>query len=104
MTGQLDRLLALMSLPAVSLGVIPASGERRAMAQGSFWMFDEERVAVETISAGLDITQPAEIRLYGTVFEMLRNSAVFGHGARELITGTLASLVPGNSANLRQHP
>ena len=85
MAGQLDRLLALMSLPTISLGIIPDAGDRYALAQGSFWIFDETRVQVETVSAGLDITQPAEISLYTQVFDLLQRSAVYGHGARELI-------------------
>lgn len=85
MAGQLDRLLALMALPTISLGIIPAAGDRHALAQGSFWIFDDTRVQVETVSAGLDITQPAEIRLYAQVFGLLQRSAVYGHGARELI-------------------
>jgi transcriptional regulator with XRE-family HTH domain len=85
MAGQLDRLLALMSLPTISLGIIPGAGDRYALAQGSFWIFDEMRVQVETVSAGLDITQPAEISLYTQVFDRLQRSAIYGHGARELI-------------------
>jgi hypothetical protein len=92
MAGQLDRLLTLMSLPAISLGIIPAGGQRHALAQGSFWMFDDTRVQVETISAGLDITQPAEIGLYAQVFELLQRSAVYGRSARDLIGHVLADL------------
>ena len=92
MAGQFDRLLALMSLPTISLGIIPDAGDRYALAQGSFWIFDETRVQVETVSAGLDITQPAEISLYGQVFGLLQRSAVYGHGARELIRGAVGDL------------
>jgi transcriptional regulator with XRE-family HTH domain len=92
MAGQLDRLLALMSLPTISLGIIPAGGDRHALVQGSFWMFDNARVQVETVSAGLDITQPAEIDLYAQVFERLQRSAVYGRGARDLIGHALADL------------
>ena len=53
MTGQLDRLLAVMSLPRVRIGIIPAMGERHSLTQGSFWMFDDSRVRVETVSASL---------------------------------------------------
>ncbi len=92
MAGQLDRLLALMSLPTISLGIIPAAGKRHALAQGSFWIFDDTRVQVETVSAGLDITQPAEISLYAQAFGLLQRSAVYGHRARELIARALAGL------------
>jgi hypothetical protein len=92
MAGQLDRLLTLMSLPTISLGIIPDAGERHALAQGSFWMFDDTRVQLETVSAGLDITQPAEISLYAQVFDLLQRSAVYGHGARDLIRSALGGL------------
>lgn len=104
MAGQLDRLLALMSLPTISLGIVPDGGERRALAQGSFWIFDQTRVQVETVSAGLDITQPAEISLYARVFGLLQRSAVYGQRARALIARAAAGLGAGNSANIRQPP
>jgi transcriptional regulator with XRE-family HTH domain len=90
MLGQLDRLLAVMSLPRVSLGIIPAAGQRHCLAQGSFWIFDEQRVQTEGISAGLDITQPREITLHAKAFTLLQQSAVYGHAARELIQQALA--------------
>jgi transcriptional regulator with XRE-family HTH domain len=110
MSGQLSRLLALMSLPAISLGIIPDAGQRHALVQGSFWIFDDTRVQVETVSAGLDITQPAEISLYAQVFELLQRSAVYGHRARDLLGRALADLghendlSHENSANFRQRP
>lgn len=96
MAGQLDHLLALMSLPTVSLGIIPDAGTRHALAQGSFWIFDDTRVQVETVSARLDITQPAEVSLYAQVFDLLQRSAVHGHDARVLIRRALAGLGHGS--------
>jgi transcriptional regulator with XRE-family HTH domain len=92
MSGQLNRLLALMSLPTISLGIIPDAGKRHALTQGSFWIFDDARVQVETVSAGLAITQPAEISLYVQVFGLLQRSAVHGQGARDLLGRALAEL------------
>jgi Domain of unknown function (DUF5753) len=92
MLGQLDRVLAVMSLPRVSLGIIPASGERHCLVQGSFWIFDEERVRVEGTSAGLDITQPREIAVHAKAFTLLQQSAVYGQAVRELIHRALAEL------------
>jgi len=85
MAGQLDRLLAVMSLPRVRIGIIPATGERHSLTQGSFWMFDDSRVRIETVSASLTITQPRDITLYARVFEMLQQSAVYGREARLLV-------------------
>src|SRR5713101_2173433 len=89
MAGQLDRLLAVMSLPRVSIGIIPSAGERHSLTQGSFWLFDDSRVRVETVSASLTITQPRDIALYARVFERLQRSAVHGRAARQLISRAL---------------
>lgn len=85
MLGQLDRLLAVMSLPRVSVGIIPSSGERHCLAQGSFWIFDDDRVQVEGVSAGLEITQPREVAIYVKAFGLLQQSALHGAAARQLI-------------------
>jgi transcriptional regulator with XRE-family HTH domain len=92
MLGQLDRLLAVMSLPRVSLGIIPTSGQRHCLTQGSFWIFDETRVQTEGVSAGLDITQPREIAIHAKAFTLLQQSAVYGHPARKLIQQALTEL------------
>lgn len=92
MAGQLDRLLAIMSLSRVSLGIIPAAGQRHCLAQGSFWIFDEERVKVESVSAGLNITQPREIAIHAKAFALLQQSAAHGQAARELIQHALTQL------------
>ncbi|MDQ2709663.1 MAG: Scr1 family TA system antitoxin-like transcriptional regulator [Actinomycetota bacterium] len=76
----------------VSLGIIPASGERHCLTQGSFWIFDENRVEVESVSAGLDITQPREIAVHTKAFALLQKSAVHGQDARELIRRALGVL------------
>ena len=71
---------------------IPATGERHSLTQGSFWMFDDSRVRVETVSASLTITQPRDITLYARVFELLQQSAVYGREARLLIGRALRDL------------
>jgi transcriptional regulator with XRE-family HTH domain len=92
MLGQLDRVLAVMSLPRVSLGIIPANGERQCLAQGSFWIFDERMVQIETMSAGLEVTQPREIGVYLRAFALLQASAVYGKPARDMIGRAIAEL------------
>jgi transcriptional regulator with XRE-family HTH domain len=92
MAGQLDRLLAVMSLPRVKIGIIPGAGVRHSLTQGSFWMFDDSRVRIETVSASLTITQPRDIALYARVFGLLQESAVYGREARQLIGRALRDL------------
>lgn len=88
MIGQLDRLLAVMSLPRVTLGIIPTFAEYR-VPTNQFIMFDNRLVHVETVSAELTINQPREIALYGKAFEELTKQAIIGNAARTLITTAL---------------
>lgn len=92
MAGQLDRLLATISLPRVNLGIIPQATLRRTFTQVPFWIYDNAMVGVETPTAKLEIVQPREIRLYAGMFEHLRQSAVHGAQARALITRAMDEL------------
>jgi transcriptional regulator with XRE-family HTH domain len=85
MIEQLDRLLAVMSMPNVSIGIIPATAGLGAHAQTAFWIFDENLVRVETLTAELEISRPAEIAVYVTVFSQMQWMAVFGADAQALI-------------------
>jgi transcriptional regulator with XRE-family HTH domain len=85
MAGQLDRLLAVTSLPSIELSIIPASATRKVMPSGGFQIFDDEMVQAETVSAELTVTTPQEIALYARRFALLRESAVSGRDARSLI-------------------
>ncbi len=89
---QLSHVLSLMRLPFVSVAVIPASIQRRAIATIGFWIFDENAVALETPTAAIKITRPTEIAQYTAMFGHLRQEAVHGLQARQLIAGILASL------------
>jgi transcriptional regulator with XRE-family HTH domain len=91
MAGQLDRLLAVMGLQRVSLGIIPAMAERHAWPCEGFWIYDDNRVIVETRSAVLTITPPREIAVYADVFERLQRSAVYGEAARNVINSVIGN-------------
>jgi len=95
MSGQLDRLLGIMSLHRVSLGIIPAEAPHKVFTSVGFWIYDDAMVGVETPTAFLEITQPREIRLYATMFAQLQQLAVYGAEARALITRAMADLANG---------
>ncbi|SDJ74236.1 helix-turn-helix domain-containing protein [Streptomyces indicus] len=86
MIGQLDRLLAVIGLPRLSLGLVPRSAPMHIWPGNSFSMFDDKLVLVETYSAELSVTQPREIALYAKAFKLLKRSAVYGDRARALIS------------------
>ncbi len=92
--GQLDRLLAVMSLPTVTLGIIPMMTEREAVGSAGFWIFDDALVALETPTAGISVDRPEEIALYGRMFDVLRGDAVHGAQARALVLRAIEEL-PG---------
>ncbi|MEW2552781.1 helix-turn-helix transcriptional regulator [Streptomyces zhihengii] len=85
MRAQLDRLLAVLALPRLSLGIVPRSAPLGLWIGHGFSMFDDTLVMVETYSAEMSVTQPREIELYRRAFELHRQSAVYGQAARDLI-------------------
>lgn len=90
--GQLGRLLEVMSVPTVSLGIIPMMTERGGVPSAGFWIFDDSLVALETPTASIEVTRPQEIELYARMFEHLEASAVYGAQARALIVRALSEL------------
>jgi hypothetical protein len=85
MSAQLDRLMAVMALPRLSLGIVPRSAPLALWVGHAFSMFDDKLVQVETFSAEMSVTQPGEVELYRKAFELHRQSAVYGQAARGLI-------------------
>ena len=91
---QLHRLLEIMSMPNVSLGIIPLMTERPAVASAGFWIFDSSLAALETPTASLEVTRPQEIELYARMFHHLQTAAKYGHAARALVIKALDQLMP----------
>ncbi|MFI5617422.1 helix-turn-helix domain-containing protein [Streptomyces sp. NPDC051567] len=92
MAAQLGHLLTLMSLPSVSIGIIPAGCPRAIWPLEAFYLFDDQRVAVETLTAKVSVLQPREITDYIRAFVGLSDMAVYGAKARALIAAATASL------------
>lgn len=83
--GQLDRLASASHLPNVRLGIIATATEYTVSPWHGFWMYDDRRVVVETVTAELDLRKPQEIELYGDAFEQLAGVASYDHAARQVI-------------------
>lgn len=90
--GQLDRLLAVMSLPNVSVGIVPLMTERGGVPSAGFWIFDDLLVALETPSASIEVTRPQEIELYARMFAQLQETALYGREARALVNQVMSEL------------
>lgn len=92
MAGQLGYLLAVMTLPSVSLGIIPREAYRRMWTVETFMIFDDHEVHVELLTAEVKVAQPGEIASYGKAFGLLSSIAVHGPAARGLISKAIAAL------------
>ncbi|MFF2385167.1 helix-turn-helix domain-containing protein [Streptomyces sp. NPDC058108] len=92
MAGQLDRLIGLIGLPQISLSIVPLGARLKLSPKHGFWIFDEERVVVETISTEFTLESAEDVNLYGRVWDRLEESAVHGQQARRLIGRARASL------------
>lgn len=89
LAGQLDRLVSVMSLPQVSLGIVPRTAERDVVGQAGFWIFDDKLVSLETPTASIEVTAPQEVAMYAKMFDTLRKPALYGPDARRLIINVL---------------
>jgi transcriptional regulator with XRE-family HTH domain len=92
MLGQLDRLISFSALPNVKLGIIGFRTQYATSPWHGFWMYDADRVLVETYSAALTLAQPQEIELYARVFDELGAVASYGRAARGIINGVIDEL------------
>ncbi|MFJ9459303.1 helix-turn-helix domain-containing protein [Kitasatospora sp. NPDC101447] len=92
MAAQLGRLLSVMAQPNVSFGIIPRGVRRTVWPLEAFYAFDDELVAVETLTAEINISTPSEISTYHRAFAELAKLAVRGATARTCITKAIDSL------------
>lgn len=93
MAAQLGFLLTAGALPAVSLGIVPADLPERPMRPlEAFHVYDDRLVAVELLTARVTVTQPSEVVQYVQAFEQLRQLAVYGVEARELVVKAIEAL------------
>ncbi|KKZ74341.1 helix-turn-helix domain-containing protein [Streptomyces showdoensis] len=84
MAGQLDRLVGLIGMSTVELGVVPLGAPMGITPKHGFWIFDEERVIVETINTEYQYADD-DVALYGRVWDQLAAGAAYGPKAHRLI-------------------
>ncbi|MEU2180759.1 helix-turn-helix domain-containing protein [Streptomyces thermolilacinus] len=92
MAGQLGYLMTVMSLPNVSLGVIPFAAPRRMWPLEAFYLFDTRQASVETLTAAVNVTAPSEVGTYAKAFRELSRMAVHGGAARALVSEAINAL------------
>ncbi|MFF7991984.1 DUF5753 domain-containing protein [Kitasatospora xanthocidica] len=89
MRGQLRRLTDALSLPGLTLGIIPARARLLVYPGDGFAIFDDRRVEVEGFRGGETITDPDRLAVFRKAFDRLQPSAVYGPAAHDLIEAAL---------------
>jgi transcriptional regulator with XRE-family HTH domain len=92
LVGQLDRLVSLSMLTTIRFGVIPFTTLFPVAPVHGFYVFDEQVVHVEHLTAQLKFTQPSEIATYIRFFGQLSEAARYGAEARAIIIQALTDL------------
>ncbi|GGK66894.1 transcriptional regulator [Sphaerisporangium melleum] len=98
MRGQLDRLLAVTTLPNVEFGVIPFSAQLPSALLNGFWIYNESMVSVPTRTKDFLLRDQEDVAFYAGAFEELCEVAVFGEEARELIVQVLVDFAKQSTA------
>ncbi|MFB4293877.1 helix-turn-helix domain-containing protein [Nonomuraea sp. ATR24] len=85
MLGQVDRLLAVSSLPNVQFGVIPFTQELPSAPVNGFWIYNEAMVGVATMTKDLVLRDPDDVAFYVRAFDDYAKVAQFGEAGRDTI-------------------
>lgn len=88
--AQLTRLITDSRRVNVRLGVVPLRSGMPARAANAFTMMDLSYVTAETVIAEQQVTDPADINSYASLFEALVRHAEQADAARELIRNALS--------------
>jgi hypothetical protein len=73
---------------------VPFGALLKLTPKHGFWIFDEERVVVETINTELQLESADDVALYGRVWDSLNEAAAYGQHAHRLIARARAQAQP----------
>lgn len=92
LAARLDRLLGAVGLDTVELGVIPLSASLKIPPATAFCIYDDRQVIVVNWHAELWIDDEASVDTYRRTWRTLRQSAVYGVDAQNVINGARRGL------------
>jgi transcriptional regulator with XRE-family HTH domain len=92
--AQLDRIVVLAELSTVELALLPFSARLPIAPSNGFWIFDDDLVLVETLSAELSLRDTEDISIYRKIFDRLWERGLSGSGAMALLKLQLHTLGP----------
>jgi hypothetical protein len=95
LAAQLSHLSGVVGLETVELGIVPSGAPLKLPPGSGFWIYDDHQVVTETWHAELWIEDDDAVATYLRVWSTLRESAVYGTDAHNLINAARRSLNPG---------
>ncbi|MFF2652463.1 helix-turn-helix domain-containing protein [Streptomyces sp. NPDC058045] len=84
--AQLDRLAGVIGMDTVELGVVPLGAPLRIPTANGFWILDDRLVITEDWHAEMWLDDAESVTSYLRVWEALRESAVYGADAQNVIS------------------
>ncbi|MFB7507889.1 Scr1 family TA system antitoxin-like transcriptional regulator, partial [Streptomyces broussonetiae] len=94
LAAQLDRLTGVIGMDTVELGIIPFTASVKIVPANGFWVLDDRLVVAEDWHAELWLDDADNIALYSKVWKTLRESAVYGGDAHNVINAARRALNP----------
>jgi transcriptional regulator with XRE-family HTH domain len=98
MSAQLDRIASLSTLENVDIGLIPLDAAVLTHVPHGFVIFEplndgpDALVLVETVHANLTVSMDGHVALYRRQWSMLKQPALFGAAARDLLALVTADI------------
>lgn len=96
--AQLDRISSVATLPNVEVGILPLTAEIPVWHSHGFTLFEERfdggdaLAHVETLTAGVNVSDAADLDEYRQAFAELRRAALTSHEALSLVAEVMADL------------
>ncbi|MGW7645446.1 helix-turn-helix domain-containing protein [Streptomyces bobili] len=94
LASQLNHLMGLVGMDTVELGVIPLGASLRIPTANGFWILEERLVITEDWHAELWLDDADSVATYMRVWATLRESAVYGSDAQNVISRARRSVQP----------
>ncbi|MFB4424164.1 helix-turn-helix domain-containing protein [Streptomyces sp. QL37] len=94
LVAQLDRLTGMIGMDTVELGVIPFTVSVKIVPANGFWVLDDRLVVAEDWHAEMWLDDADNVALYSKVWRTLRESAVYGADAHNVINAARRTLTP----------
>ncbi|MET8824803.1 helix-turn-helix transcriptional regulator [Streptomyces sp. NPDC004610] len=92
LAAQLDRLSGVIGMDSVELGIVPLAASMKVPPGTGFWIYNDQQVVTEVWHAEMWLDDADSVALYLRTWRLLRESAVYGADAQNLIAGARRSL------------